>query len=209
MINLSENMVGGVCTGILLLIIAIAVGVMIISGLRVGKYEYLEKDVISLQYGVQGIVQKRKKDFEKTFTSCIAVGVMCFILGVVPLLVISGIMDGQDGFPVIACVGVLLFMIAIGVWFFVWAGTIHASFEKLLQQGDYTEEKKELNKEFDKKMGFIPAIYWCVTTAIYLGISLPTNNWDKTWVVWPVAGVLFAALMVGLRAFLAGKRKEA
>lgn len=207
-INLSENMVGGFCTGALLLIIAIAVGVMIISSLRVGKFVYLEKDAISLQYGVQGIVQKRKKDFEKTFTSCIAVGVMCCILGIVPLLVVSGIMDGQEGFPVIVCVGVLLSMIAIGVWFFVWASVIYGSFQKLLQQGEYTEEKKEINREFERKMGFVPAIYWCITTAIFLAISLPNNSWDKSWVVWPVAGLLFAALMVGLRAFLASKKRD-
>lgn len=204
--KLSENMVGGLGTASLLFIIAVAVGVMIVSGLRIGKYEYLEKDVISLQYGVQGIVQKKKKDFEKTFNSCIAVGVMCCILGIIPLLVVSGIIE--DGFAVVVCVGVLLAMIAVGVWFFVWSGVIYSSFQKLLQQGDFTQEKKDQNKEFERKMSFVPGVYWCVTTAIYLAISLPNNSWDKSWVVWPVAGVLFAALMVGLRAFLASRRRE-
>ncbi|RGN82342.1 XRE family transcriptional regulator, partial [Blautia obeum] len=33
------------------------------------------------------------------------------------------------------------------------------------------------------------------TTAIYLAWSFWTMSWDITWIVWPVAGVLFAALL--------------
>ena len=90
----------------------------------------------------------------------------------------------------------------------VWAGVIWGSFQKLLQEGDYTEEKKENNKQFERTMGFVPPIYWCIATAIYLAISFTQNNWDKSWIVWPVAGVLFAALMVGLKAVVAGRRKS-
>ena len=57
-------------------------------------------------------------------------------------------------------------------------------------------------------MGFVPCAYWCIATAIYLAISFTQNNWDTSWIVWPVAGVLFAALMVILRAVVAGKQKE-
>lgn len=205
-IGFGEDMAGGIGTAILLLMIAVAAGIMIIRGLRIGKYEYMEKELITLQYGVQGIVQKKKKDFEKTFGTCIAVGVMCCILGVIPLLIVGGI--AEDGFALVVCTGVLLVMIAIGVCFMVWAGVIWGSFQKLLQEGDYTEEKKENNKQFERTMGFVPPIYWCIATAIYLAISFTQNNWDKSWIVWPVAGVLFAALMVGLKAVVAGRRKS-
>ena len=45
-IKMSEDLAGGLGTAILLLIIAVAVAVMIMSGLRMGKYEYLEKEEI-------------------------------------------------------------------------------------------------------------------------------------------------------------------
>ena len=51
----------------------------------------------------------------------------------------------------------------------------------------------------------VTAIYWCVWTALYLAISLPTMRWDITWVVWPVAGVLYGALL----AFLKIKNRKA
>ena len=38
-------------------------------------------------------------------------------------------------------------------------------------------------------------IYWLLATALYLGISLPTGSWNTSWILWPIAGVLFAVVM--------------
>ena len=61
----------------------------------------------------------------------------------------------------------------------------------LLQEGEYTKEEKLFKKKTDTFSG----VYWCLTTAIYLAWSFWTMSWDITWIVWPVAGVLFAALL--------------
>ena len=61
----------------------------------------------------------------------------------------------------------------------------------LLQKGEYTKEEKLFKKKTDTFSG----VYWCLTTAIYLAWSFWTMSWDITWIVWPVAGVLFAALL--------------
>ena len=50
------------------------------------------------------------------------------------------------------------------------------------------------NKEVERRTGTFTGIYWCVITAAYLGVSFVTSQWDRTWIIWPVAGVLFAAL---------------
>ena len=63
---------------------------------------------------------------------------------------------------------------------------------KLLQEGDYTMEAKRNNKKNEP----ISTIYWLVATAIYLAYSFITNDWGKSWIIWPVAGVLYAAVMV-------------
>ena len=61
----------------------------------------------------------------------------------------------------------------------------------LLQKGEYTKEEKLFKKKTDTFSG----VYWCLTTAIYLAWSFWTMSWDITLIVWPVAGVLFAALL--------------
>ena len=62
---------------------------------------------------------------------------------------------------------------------------IWGSMDKLLEEGDYTRMNKKLSK-YD-------GIYWMIMTAIYLAASFLTMRWDRTWIIWPVAGVLFAA----------------
>lgn len=94
------------------------------------------------------------------------------------------------------CVGVLLIFVAGGIYHFVSSGIIQGSFDKLLQEGDYTKKKKEANR----RTKFLPGIYWCVMVTIYMAISLTTNDWGRTWIIWPIAGVLFAAIMGTVQA---------
>ena len=88
-------------------------------------------------------------------------------------------------------VGLLLFILAIGVNLLVRVGMVKSSYDTLLQEGEYTKEEKLFKKKTDTFSG----VYWCLTTAIYLAWSFWTMSWDITWIVWPVAGVLFAALL--------------
>ncbi len=198
-IGLSEDMAGGIGTAVLLIIIAIAVGVMIVQGIAYGKYDYLEKEVISLQYGVQGIVQKKKEDYEPTFRACIATGVVLIILGVVPIFVAAGFQAGDLVY--VYCTDFILLMVACGVFLFVRSGVVYGSFNKLLQKDDYTVE----NKEFNRKVSFFPGVYWCIVTAIFLAIGFLTNNWGLCGLIWPIAGVLFAAIMGILKAAMNSK----
>ena len=63
------------------------------------------------------------------------------------------------------------------------------AFDHLLKK-DKTREEVEKEKR-EEKLG---SIYWPVIVAIYLGWSFLTNDWHITWVVWPVAALLFAAI---------------
>ena len=84
------------------------------------------------------------------------------------------------------------FIIAgIGVVFFISSGIVWASYEKLLQEGDYSKEKKESQSI----AATISVIYWSIATAVYLGYSLSTNNWGYSWVIWVVAAVVFPAIV--------------
>lgn len=51
-----------------------------------------------------------------------------------------------------------------------------------------------------KKVSFFPEVYWLLVTAAYLAYSFYTGDqWHKSWIVWPVAGVLFAAVYALIR----------
>lgn len=200
--GISENMAAGLGMAILLILVAIGVILLILTGMQLSRYEYLEKEEISLEYGVQGIVQKKKEEYETIYQRHIAAGVALCILGVVPLMA-AGAADAGD-LVYIYCVDILLFMVACGVNLFIRSGMIYGSYTKLLQEQEYTKEKKEMNR----RTSFFPGIYWCIITAIYLGISFHNQNWRESWIIWPVAGVLFVALQGILNAVMKPKVKS-
>lgn len=185
---MAENLAGGAGTVVLLAMISGAVALFISNGNKTEAYEYLEKEVFETAYGVDGMVRERQKKFRPTFNRRIALGVALNILCPAPVLVAGAVTDNE----LIGVAGVcaLLGMIALGVAFILMAALPWEGMQKLLQEGDYTPE----NKKRAPVMNAISAIYWLVVTAIFLGCSFMTNGWHETWVVWPVAGVLFGAL---------------
>ena len=97
----------------------------------------------------------------------------------------------------------VLIFVAAAVNIFVRLGIINAGFDKLLQVDDYTPEQKKAEKKLDPFVG----AYWCIVTAVYLGISFYFNNWERSWIIWPVAGVAFAAIYNILSAVFKTREK--
>jgi uncharacterized membrane protein (DUF485 family) len=187
-VMLSKNMAEGIGVSILLILVSCGVSIIVYNEMKLSKYKYLENEVISLEYGIQGIVEKKKAEFEDKFRMSITIGVALCIIGVVPLIIVGALTD--DDFMSVCCLAVLLLFAATGVNLFVRAGMINGSYNKLLQSGDFTVHSKEINK----KTTSIGGIYWPIIVAIFLGYSFATGNWQSSWIIWPVAGVLFAAI---------------
>ena len=77
-----------------------------------------------------------------------------------------------------------------------------AAEEAEAEEAEEEEEEPEdeddgfvFNKALSKKTEVVTGIYWCSVTAIYLFISFYSGLWDRTWIVWPVAGVSYAVVL--------------
>ena len=174
---------------LLLVLVAIAVYLFVNYGIRDASMQHLEKESFETEYGVSGMVRERRNQYEPTFIRNIAVGVVLCILSVIPTIM-AGVMEADDSICGLS-VGVLLIIVSIGVNILIRAGMIKSSYDTLLQEGEYTKEEKHIKKRTDDFSG----AYWCLVVAIYLGWSFSTNNWKFTWIIWPVAGVLYAAVL--------------
>lgn len=172
----------------LLILVAIAVYLFVNYGLHESHMQHLEKESFETEYGVSEMVRERREQYESTFTRNIAIGVVLCILSVIPTIM-AGVMEVEDYMSGIS-VGLLLIIVSIGVNILIRAGMIKSSYDTLLQEGEYTKEEKHLKKKTDTFFG----AYWRLIVAIYLGWSFWTNNWEFTWIIWPVAGVLYAAV---------------
>ena len=188
MFHISENFAAGVGVVFLFTVIAAAVFLFITNGIKESHMEHLEKECFETAYGVTGMVKERSRSFEPVYTRGLAIGVVLCIISVVPLF-IAAAMEAPDYIcGIFVCV--LLVMIACGVNLIVRVSIIKGSYDTLLQEGEFSQEEKKARK----KLGALSSAYWCLATAIYLGWSFWTMQWDLTWIVWPVAGVLYAAV---------------
>lgn len=196
--RISENFAAGVGLCTLLVIVAIAVVIFIKTGNDNAQYEYLEKELIETDYGVDGMVKEKRSKFKTTYDIFNIIGTVFCILAVTPLF-IGIIFDENNDALMVVMVCILLSLVSIGVFLFIKVGVVWASFNKLLQDGDYTKEKK---KEGNSILKAVSSGYWLITTAIFLAYSFATNNWGKSWVIFAVAGVLYPAILSILRAVI-------
>lgn len=184
-----EALAAAVGLSVLLVMVAGAVALFIWYGRKTERFEYMEKEPVELAYGVTGVVEKRKKGYEPSHGISLVIGVGLCILSAIPLFVL-GALD-ENGMLAIYGVVFCLMIVSAGVFFLVRTCMIFGSFQKLLEEGDYSRPKKTA----EKRNEVISTVYWCVVTAVYLGWSFYTMEWHRTWIIWPCAAVLFGAVL--------------
>ncbi len=189
--TLPEEVAEGIGAAGLFVCVAIAVILFILNGIRLSQYKHLSEEVFRLEYGAQGILEKEENGFMKQFAKWIAMGVALCILSIVPMLIFEPF--GEIIETYMACV--MLGIVAVGVFMIVYVAIQKGAYSKLLQKGGYDQEKKKIENE----MGEIATIYWCIVTAIYLGVSFLTSKWQVSWVIWPIAAMIYVAIVAALR----------
>ena len=192
---LTGNQAVGIGLAALFVLVGCAVALFITCGLRSSKYEYLEKEPIETLYGVSGMVRDRREKYQPAYSVQLTVGIVLCVVSVIPLL-LSTILKGGNEFYSVLGVCALLVLIAVGVFLIVRTGIIWGGFKQLLEEGDYSREEKA----DAKKYGWISGTYWMLVTAAFLAWSFISNSWDRTWIIWPIAGVAYGAFYAILKA---------
>ena len=189
----------------LFLLAAIAVVIFMRCGFHSAPYRFIELGEFRAENDVNDMVRARKMQFRSTYLRGNLIGVCLCILS--PLALFSGILSEND-FTQVLLLCVTLLLAGIGVVFFILVGVRWASMERLLREGDFAPRTKSGSfkrackirvESLDEQLN---SAYWLLTTTIYLAWSLFTHDWGKTWIVWPVAGVLFCAIRVIVDAFV-------
>ena len=196
--HISENATAGIGICVLIVLIAIAVTIFILCGMKTKKYEFMEKEDIETAYGVSGMVKEKRDAYHSPYVTQLVIGITCCICSVIPLF--GTLAVSESDFYMVSAVCMLLTLVAIGTYFIVRSAAKMNAMNQLLEEEDYTRQKKHENK----KMSGPVTVYWLIATAIYLAWSFTTNDWDRTWIIWPVVGVLFPAFY----AIVNGIRKK-
>ncbi len=191
--GISENAASGIGLCVLLVLVAIGVALFLTCSARVRDFAFLEEEPFETEYGVSGMVKERMQDFAGTYSRLNITGTVLCILSAVPLFVSMCIETADVVY--VAAVCLLLIIAGIGCVAFTYGGTIHASMERLLEEGDYTRQQKSRRGV----KGAISTIYWLLVTAIFMWYTFgPSGNGQArySWFIWAIAGVLYAAVML-------------
>lgn len=184
----------------LFLLAAIAVVIFMRCGFHSAPYRFIELGEFRAENDVNDMVRARKMQFRSAYLRGNLIGVCLCILS--PLALIFGILSKSD-FTQVLLLCVTLLLAGIGVVFFILVGVRWASMERLLREGDFAPRTKSgtrmRRERFDEQLSYA---YWLLATAIYLAWSFLTHDWGRTWIVWPVAGVLFGAIRILVGAFV-------
>ena len=171
---------------VLILMVAGAVLLFVLSGMKGNKYEYLEKNTLDTAYGVSGMVRERQQREESDHTRGVALGVVLCVLAVIPLFALL-LWRGEDDFYGVLGVAATMTLAGIGVYILLKAAIPWEAYRMLLEEGDYTRARKRNNRQYG-------GAYWSIVTAAYLAVSFITRRWDMTWIIWPVAAVLYGVV---------------
>ena len=172
----------------LLLLVAAAVVLFLRCGFQNAPYAFLDKESFDTEYGVSGMARQRQEAFKAVYARGNIVGACLCVLSPVPLFLAMA-WDQELLASLLLCLTLLL--AAAGVWCFIVVGVRWASLQKLLRQGDFVPAQRRERRVKET----VASIYWLTATAAYLLWSFLSNDWEHTWIVWPVAGVLYPVVL--------------
>lgn len=193
--GISGNIAGGMGFCILLVLVTVGVVLYLSCDAKVKDFKYLDKEIFETEYGVTGMVEERKKQFQSTYSSLNIKGTVLCILSFIPLF--AAACTNNEIFAVIGLC-LLLVIVGIGCVAFTYGGVIQGSMDRLLQEGDYTRANKKKNTVF----GPVSAIYWLVITAVFLWYTYgPNGNGQPKYsgFIWMIGGVLYGALAAAMK----------
>jgi transcriptional regulator with XRE-family HTH domain len=194
-IGLTEDAAVGLGLLPLFLLVGGAVALFVVTGLSGKRFEYMDKECFETEYGVAGLVREQRERTQGAFAGQLTAGIVLCVLSAVPIFVAMTCQPyfgaAAGDFSYAAAVAALLCMVGVGVWLIVRASVVRGGYNALLEEGDYSRE----NKRAQKRLAPVAAIYWGLVTAGYLGYSFVTGAWERSWIVWPVAGVFYGVII--------------
>ena len=188
-LGVSEALMGTVGLGALFLLVLCAIPIYIHCGFQNEPYAFLDQNVpFELEYGVKGLVTKQKAQFRNTYIRWNIIATCLCVISPVPLIVTA---FAENELLSVWMLAVLMILAGAGACTFIVTEVQNASMQKLLKEGEYTARKKA-RSGLRETVGFA---YWGILTAIYLVLSFYSAQYQITWLVFAVGGILFPVVM--------------
>lgn len=173
----------------LLVMVMIAIAMFILNAMGYSHLEVAEKNLISLDKPTREAIEKEQTAYKMPFAKKLVSATILIFVGII-MIILFGVLFPEESFYQGISVAAFLLLIAIAVYLFITAGMRHSAYLKLLNEGEYS--RAGITKS--KKSNALASVYWLFVVAGYLAWSFLANAWHISWIVFPIAGVLYAAI---------------
>ncbi|HHW50957.1 MAG TPA: hypothetical protein GX406_05750 [Pseudoclavibacter sp.] len=191
--------------GLAFLIVLVAVGVVLLvtRSAALAPHRRIVDGRFARSPKALAWAQEQARAHAGTRTGTVSVAVLLWILAGLPLIggALASDARGRDWLVVLG-LDVTLIMVAAGVLVWMLGNAPVTVYERLSHPGHVSDEETD-----SPVANAVLGAYWPLVTVGYLAWSFLGNAWDTSWVIWPIAGVFFAALAVLVKAFADGRRE--
>jgi len=191
---------------VLMIFIAAAVAIFVISGSRTSRYEGYEEENVLLDPQTRMDIEQESARFMPRFAASIAGGIAAILLAVGLNVLFDEIAWASISVAqlTVSFSSGFLFIVGFAVFLFVSACYKKSAYDNLLNDEDH--ERRAQEEKSDRIVGTVAAVWFPAVTAAYLLWSFIADAWHISWVLWPVAGVLFGAFAGGMSVWHEGKK---
>lgn len=200
---ISSNFAGAAGMVALFIIVAIACVAFVQCGMSDSAWKFLTDGDFTLENDAEGFVRKKRDEFRPQYNRYNVIGTCICVLSPIPLFI--GAFFDIDMLSVLMLAATMI-IAGIGVMFFIIADMQWSSMKKLIREDD-SEFSGDRSKK-KKLESSVSSIYWSLATAVYLAWSFLTNDWGRTWIVWPIAGVAFSVVRTVINLIVEGKKDK-
>ncbi len=182
------------------LLIFLGVALIIYSSMSMSKWKFLGKRSCLVDLETTKAVAQAKEEYQKTKVGLMTLGIILCAACWLPAAMLDGVTKYISSAADFA--GALLFvMVGVGVFFIVYSSITNGAYDKILKLNDkktvagaYIEESEKESKYTSETGRLVISLYWPTVTCFYLVSSFVTFHWATSWLIWPVAGILFPAI---------------
>lgn len=186
---------------ILLALVAAAAAVFISCSDENAPCAFIYKEPFETEYGVSSMVRERQNAFAAAYKKYSTIATCICVLSPIPLIA-GAVLENEFYMVVLLCVTIAV--AGIGAAIFVALSERRESMRQLLKEGEFSPYEMRNNRVTET----VSKIYWMTATAIFLAWSFATMAWKSTWIVWLIAGVMYAPVRGVCRLILNRNREK-
>ncbi|MFF2270942.1 permease prefix domain 1-containing protein [Agromyces sp. NPDC058136] len=189
----------GVMIGLGLLLVAVAVAVMMVvrRGQQLAPFTRLLEGDFTRTPAVDRWARQLAAEAAPKRTTALQVSIGLWILAVTPVLAVSLLAPPSVSSSWIGvAVAAMLAIVATGLLIFLpsnWAASVAETLTQAEGAAVASDDRRGI-------VGVVSAFYWPLVVVAFLGWSFIGGDWGRSWIIWPIAAVLFAAISSGLHA---------